>query len=572
MTDQTSSPLDAERARLRAKGFSDQEASQILMDREKSASQTSLTTSAANVGGMSGILFSIIAYVASSFTAIRNDFIALRHAPTLTARRQAGISLAFKVAVVSAITFAGWREWNRHIIYEPETARQQTINLTEQANHAPERERAISASAAAQATINEATAAETLRRQKAEADEAVARACNARMEQLKQNVSSDDLIAGGGIKSGSRTARMLEAYDKDCNRLPNESASATREARAPANMEHAKTCDEQFKALLNEIQHNIDANNFDALDKMSDRLVANRSECPMTDAQREEGRVLGQAVAAKLEAKTKADREALLAVRAKARAAIGAEDWQEAYELSLLYAKAAEPFERDHPGRLTEESLAIQALGALFTHRFEAARSAAERAYGIRHTSVMRLAQANALLLLGRTDEAKSIFRAGTDDESPAEWNRSLSENLKTLRSLGLPQPVLNEIEKVLSNASPAEVTTTPPAPTRGLTSSTPVERSVPAEPSVPAPPALIIPNSYRRRLTSDDLTTLSPTALRMARNEIFARNGLYFHDAELSKRFEQYSWYRPFTWDIETLSPIERDNVNLLAQAARNR
>ena len=77
----------------------------------------------------------------------------------------------------------------------------------EQAKVAPQMQPAASAATVADAQIKEATAQEALRRQKAEADEAVARACNARMQQLTQNMYLDDFNGDGTVKLGSRTAR-----------------------------------------------------------------------------------------------------------------------------------------------------------------------------------------------------------------------------------------------------------------------------------------------------------------------------------------------------------------------------
>jgi TPR repeat protein len=76
---------------------------------------------------------------------------------------------------------------------------------------------AASAGTIAAAQIKQATAQEALRRQKAEADEAVARACNTRMQQLTQNMYLDDFNANGTVKPGSPTARMMELYNKDCD-------------------------------------------------------------------------------------------------------------------------------------------------------------------------------------------------------------------------------------------------------------------------------------------------------------------------------------------------------------------
>ena len=60
------------------------------------------------------------------------------------------------------------------------------------------------------------------------------------------------------------------------------------------------------------------------------------------------------------------------------------------------------------------------------------------------------------------------------------------------------------------------------------------------------AAPPQVFPDSSRRRLTQADVASLSPARIRLARNEIFARHGRIFQDAQLRRHFELYPWYRP--------------------------
>jgi YARHG domain len=66
------------------------------------------------------------------------------------------------------------------------------------------------------------------------------------------------------------------------------------------------------------------------------------------------------------------------------------------------------------------------------------------------------------------------------------------------------------------------------------------------------------------RYLTSRELAALSADRLLIARNEIFARKGLYFRDGALRTYFAQFPWYQPYAWEVP-LSPIERANVDLI-------
>lgn len=82
-----------------------------------------------------------------------------------------------------------------------------------------------------------------------------------------------------------------------------------------------------------------------------------------------------------------------------------------------------------------------------------------------------------------------------------------------------------------------------------------------------------ILPDSSSRRLTEADLWEIAddPELLRLARNEIYARNGRMFDAEDLQTYFCSKDWYDPqigpkeFTDDM--LSKIERDNLKLIQE-----
>jgi len=80
-----------------------------------------------------------------------------------------------------------------------------------------------------------------------------------------------------------------------------------------------------------------------------------------------------------------------------------------------------------------------------------------------------------------------------------------------------------------------------------------------------------IFPDSGERRLTRDELAPLSVEQLRIARNEIFARNGRFFRDESLKTYFSQYSWYQPNSWD-PPLNATEKYNVRAIQQEEKRR
>lgn len=77
----------------------------------------------------------------------------------------------------------------------------------------------------------------------------------------------------------------------------------------------------------------------------------------------------------------------------------------------------------------------------------------------------------------------------------------------------------------------------------------------------------VVIPDSSERLLTGDDIAYFGANELRIARNEIFARNGFRFKDAALRAHFSRFAWYKPTTDNVQ-LSSIEKANVALLKSA----
>jgi|GEM_PF-6003857 len=78
-----------------------------------------------------------------------------------------------------------------------------------------------------------------------------------------------------------------------------------------------------------------------------------------------------------------------------------------------------------------------------------------------------------------------------------------------------------------------------------------------------------IIPDSDRRRITADELDGMSAYSLKLARNEIYARHGRRFADAQLQSYFDSKSWYsgtiEPDDFSEDLLNQIEKDNVKLI-------
>ena len=75
-----------------------------------------------------------------------------------------------------------------------------------------------------------------------------------------------------------------------------------------------------------------------------------------------------------------------------------------------------------------------------------------------------------------------------------------------------------------------------------------------------------ILPDSATRALTEEELLGLTKDQLALARNEIFARYGYQFENAQLQNYFDQKSWYTAFGGAEETmLTETERQNLQLI-------
>ena len=80
----------------------------------------------------------------------------------------------------------------------------------------------------------------------------------------------------------------------------------------------------------------------------------------------------------------------------------------------------------------------------------------------------------------------------------------------------------------------------------------------------------VIFASSSEELLSPADLADKDPATLRLARNEIFARNGRIFNDAALRAHFEKFDWYKATSYEPK-LNAVEKKNVALIRQFEMN-
>jgi hypothetical protein len=130
-TPDTPAPLDAERARLRAAGLTEDEISRIFVARELGAQPqqagAGAPAGAAGQGVMSNVLSSIVAvgsHARAVIPSFRKDVATMFDgAATASARAGATASLAVKAVVILVLGYAAWQEWNQHIVSQTTTMR-----------------------------------------------------------------------------------------------------------------------------------------------------------------------------------------------------------------------------------------------------------------------------------------------------------------------------------------------------------------------------------------------------------------------------------------------------------------
>lgn len=170
---------------------------------------------------------------------------------------------------------------------------------------------------------------------------------------------------------------------------------------------------------------------------------------------------------------------------------------------------------------------------------------------------------ANSLISVAKQTRAKvkSLASSIGQTQSPAYYDEIDGEIFlakgAAQGTAPISPPALEPERPRPANTPMASVSNDPPA------------RLPAPNPAVPSVGGFIFSDSDRVRLTQSMLRNLSPTQLRIARNEIYARRGRFFRDPSLAQHFSRFSWYHPHSWEV-ALNAIEKANVDLIAAAER--
>jgi uncharacterized caspase-like protein len=235
---------------------------------------------------------------------------------------------------------------------------------------------------------------------------------------------------------------------------------------------------------------------------------------------------------------------------------------------------ANSPFATSLAKRLTQADLPLQLLGGTVRDDVLASTGGVQRPFvsaSITGTPVYLVPRSAAPVSQAPAQVAASVDEATLD---ALAWQGALGANSADAFVEYKSQFPKGRFVR-LADQNITRINQTAPAPSRlprNQVQAQPVDRPVQQSSSGrPPPPALIFPSSSTRLVTFGQLAGMSLPQLRLARNEIFARNGFDFASPDLKSYFERFDWYQARTTDIQ-LNPIEKRNIGLFQEAERSR
>jgi len=144
----------------------------------------------------------------------------------------------------------------------------------------------------------------------------------------------------------------------------------------------------------------------------------------------------------------------------KAKTEFDAGHYDEAFKIESATASAAEAFELKTSGKagtLTADFLAQLSWYALFARQYADALNAAERSIKLKPSLNEETNHAHALMLLGRSADAKAIYLAHKGEPlNGKNWEEVIADDFAKLRKAGIESPLMAEIERALSSFPPA--------------------------------------------------------------------------------------------------------------------
>jgi len=256
--------------------------------------------------------------------------------------------------------------------------------------------------------------------------------CSARSKALIDTVPMNELH------------RAYQQLEKDCD---------------PTYAERTAACSVKFKAL-------VDSISILSPDEFKAKIEEHTKGCVITDADRE----LARAKMAEIDNENKQRVAAVTAFMQdalKAKTEYDAGHYDEALRLGRANAATIEAFEIKTFGKagdLTAESLGKLSWYALFARQYADALDAAERSLKLKPNLAEETNHAHALMMLGRTKEADSIYFDHKGEHLQGKtWQQVIADDFDKLRKAGIETVHMGLIEGIWSSWPPASFR--PPKP-----------------------------------------------------------------------------------------------------------
>jgi hypothetical protein len=260
-------------------------------------------------------------------------------------------------------------------------------------------------------------------------------------------------IQASKIKAEECSARMKAIVDTVPVNQLGAAAEIVQRDCDPTYAQRMAECGAKFNAI-------IDSFATLSVDELKAKIEKHKETCTISDADR-------QAATTKIAAidNEKKQRAAeiisLVQDTVKADAEFDAGHYDEAYRIGQAHAIATEAFEtktKNKPGQLTGNALANLSWYALFAHHYAEALDAAERSIKLNPTDLVPQGnRAHALMMLGRTAEAQTIYLAHKGEPlNGKKWEDIIFEDFAKMRRAGIESPLMAETELALSSFPPA--------------------------------------------------------------------------------------------------------------------
>lgn len=252
--------------------------------------------------------------------------------------------------------------------------------------------------------------------------------CSARMKAIIDTVPMNQVV------------EATEIVQRDCD---------------PTYAARTAACSAKFNAILDSFA-TLSADQFKA------KIDEHKKTCVITDADRQAA-TAKIAVIEEQKKRRAAEIIALFQDATKASAEFDAGHYDEAYRIGHAHAIETEAFEtktENMPGKLTGGVLASLSWYALFVHHYAEALDAAERSTKLGPDDLVPQGnRAHALMMLGRTAEAKAIYLAHKGEPlNGKKWEEVIADDFGKLRKAGIENPLMGEIEATFKPPPPEDV------------------------------------------------------------------------------------------------------------------